>query len=293
MASGQKNKDLYHILGVAPGASTDEIKKSYRRKAREMHPDIDHENPWAEDDFKDLSAAYQILSDKNQRAKYDRGELNDIGRKRRTSSKKPDAKAESGKPNEKQKKKRPSDFDGFFRDRGGPDIDGVDVNYVLKVDFLEAARGADREMKTTNGSKLKVKVPPGTISGQVLRLKGQGMRGFGKGRDGDAMIEVEVEPHPIFKCDGRDISTEEPVGLEEAILGGKIQVETIDGIVSVSVPKNANTGTKLRLKGRGLADGGRKGGARGDHYVTLVVTLPNKPDPELEEFIRKRSEKDE
>lgn len=279
MAAGQKNKDLYRVLSVAPDASAEEIKKSYRRKAREMHPDLDPENPWAEDAFKELSAAYQIVSDPVRRAQYDRGELSAEGHKRRSK-------------NDAHPSARKRGFEGFFRDRSGPNIDGVDVNYILKVDFLEAARGTERDMKTTNGAKLKVTVPPGTLSGQILRLKGQGMRGFGEGSNGDALIEVDVASHPIFHCEGRDILTEAPVSLEDAVLGGKIQVETIDGMVNVKVPENANTGTRLRLKGRGLADGGRKSAERGNHYVTLVITLPKEPDAELKAFIRKRAEEE-
>jgi DnaJ-class molecular chaperone len=268
-------------LGVAPDASPEEIKKSYRRKALEMHPDLDPGNPWAEDEFKELSAAYQILFDPVRRAQYDRGELTAGGQKRRAKP------APEPEPDAKPKRKG---FEGFFRQRPGPDIDGVDVTYNLSVDFLDAARGTNTELKTTHDSILKVNVPPGTLSGQVLRLKGQGMRGFGNGRDGDALVEIEVAPHPVFHCQGRDIFTDAPVALETAVLGGKIQVETIDGLVNVNVPANANTGTRLRLKGRGLADGGRKSGERGDHYVTLVLTLPKKPDPELTEFIRKRAD---
>ncbi len=279
MAAGQKNKDLYRVLGVASDASAEEIKKSYRRKAREMHPDLDPGNPWAEDAFKELSAAYQIVSDPVRRAQYDRGELNAEGRKRRPAN----------EPHQGAKKRG---FEGFFRDRSGPNIDGVDVNYTLNINFLDAARGTERDMKTTNGSTLKVTVPAGTLSGQVLRLKGQGMRGFGEGRNGDALIEVDVAPHAIFHCEGRDIHADVPVSLEDAVLGGKIQVETIDGMVNVKVPENANTGTRLRLKGRGLADGKRKDGERGNHYVTLVITLPKEPDVGLKEFIRKRAEEE-
>ncbi len=282
MAAKDKHSDLYRVLGVATDASAEEIKKSYRRKAREMHPDLDPGNPWAEEEFKELSAAYHILSDPVRRAQYDRGEISAEGRKRRA---KPEAASKPAKD-----KPRRSGFEGFFRERAGPDIDGVDVTYTLNVDFLDAARGANTDLSTTNGAVLKVMVPPGTTSGQILRLKGQGMRGFGKGRDGDALIEVEVAEHPVFRCKGRDIFTDAPVGLETAILGGKIQVETIDGMVNVSVPQNANTGTRLRLKGRGLADGGRKSGARGDHFVSLVLTLPKNADPELADFIRKRAE---
>lgn len=282
MSPKEKSSDLYRILGVPVDASPEELKKSYRRKAREMHPDLDPGNPWAEEEFKELSAAYQILSDPVRRAQYDRGEISAEGRKRRA---KPDDSSKS-----REKKSGKSGFEGFFRDRGGPDIDGVDVNYALGVDFLEAARGVSKEIKTTSGATLKVSVPPGTVSGQVLRLKGQGMRGFGKGKDGDALVEVEVAEHPVFKCKERDIYTDAPVNLETAVIGGKIQVETIDGMVNVSVPPNSNTGTRLRLKGRGLADGGRKSGERGDHFVSLVLTLPKKIDPELVEFIRRRAD---
>ncbi len=278
MALGTEPKDLYRILGVAPDATPTEIKSAYRRKAREMHPDIDPGNPWAEDEFKELSAAYGIISDPIRRAQYDRGELDAEGKKRKT-------RPEAAKPRPRR------GFEGFFRDRGkdSPKIDGVDVTYVLEVPFLDAARGTKKQMKTTHGKTLSVNVPPGTLDGQVLRLKDQGMRGFNGGRDGDALIEVKVQPHPIFRTEGRDIHTDVPVGLEDAVLGGKIQVETIDGLLNVTVPPNSNTGTRLRLKGRGLADGGRKDEARGDHYVCLTVTLPTKPDPELAEFIRSRA----
>lgn len=278
MARNPSSKTPYRILGVATDATAAEIKTAYRRKAREMHPDLDPDNPWAEEEFKRLSAAYQLLSDATERARYDRGDIDGDGRRKtsaRTSS--------AGKAETKSR-----GFEGFFKDRAGPDIDGVDVNYGLKVSFLEAARGAHKDIKTTHGATLKVNVPAGTLDGQVLRLKGQGMRGFGKGRDGDAMVGVEVETHPIYKCIGRNIHTEVPVDLDTAILGGKIQVETIDGMVNVNVPANSNSGGRLRLRGRGLAAGGRKTQERGDHYVTMIVTLPDKPDPELAAFIKGR-----
>lgn len=282
MARKPTSKEPYRILGVATDATAPEIKSAYRRKAREMHPDLDPDNPWAEDEFKRLSAAYQLLSDPTERARYDRGDIDGDGQRAkstRTSSRtKPEGRSET----------RSRGFEGFFKDRAGPDIDGVDVNYGLAVSFLEAARGVRKDIKTTHGAVLKVNVPAGTIDGQVLRLKGQGMRGFGKGRDGDAMIEVEVEQHLIYKCVGRDVHTEVPVDLDTAVLGGKIQVETIDGMVNVNVPANSNSGGRLRLRGRGLATGGRKSEERGDHYVTMIVTLPDKPDPELAAFIKSR-----
>jgi len=282
MARKSQITEPYRILGVATDATAAEIKSAYRRKAREMHPDLDPGNPWAEEEFKRLSAAYQLLSDAKERARYDKGDIDGSGRRAKSAN-------TSAKPKPDQASERKSrGFEGFFKDRAGPDIDGVDVDYHLKVSFLEAARGARKDIKTTHGATLKVNVPAGTIDGQVLRLKGQGMRGFGKGRDGDAMIEVEVEPHPIYKCVGRDIHTDVPVDLDTAVLGGKIQVETIDGMVNVNVPANSNSGGRLRLRGRGLATGGRKSEERGDHYVTMIVTLPDKPDPALAEFIKGR-----
>lgn len=282
MARKTQSTEPYRILGVATDATAAEIKSAYRRKAREMHPDLDPDNPWAEEEFKRLSAAYQLLSDEKERARYDRGDIDGSGR--RATSAKTTTKPQSDSSSERKSR----GFEGFFKNRAGPDIDGVDVDYHLKVSFLEAARGARKDIKTTHGATLKVNVPAGTIDGQVLRLKGQGMRGFGKGRDGDAMIEVEVEPHSIYKCVGRDIHTEVPVDLDTAVLGGKIQVETIDGMVNVNVPANSNSGGRLRLRGRGLATGGRKSEERGDHYVTMIVTLPDKPDPALAEFIKGR-----
>lgn len=282
MARKPSSKTPYRILGVATDATASEIKSAYRRKAREMHPDLDPDNPWAEEDFKRLSAAYQLLSDSKERARYDRGDIDGEGQRAKSAKSSPRAKS-AGKS-----ERTSHGFEGFFKDRAGPDIDGVDVNYGLQVSFLEAARGAQKDIKTTHGATLKVNVPAGTVDGQVLRLKGQGMRGFGKGRDGDAMVEVEVEPHSVYKCEGRDVHTEVPVDLDTAVLGGKIQVETIDGMVNVNVPANSNSGSRLRLRGRGLAAGGRKSEERGDHYVTMIVTLPDKPDPELAAFIKGR-----
>lgn len=286
MARKPADKKLYQILGVATDASASDIKAAYRRKAREMHPDLDPDNPWAEDEFKALSAAYQLLSDKDKRVRYDSGEIDPEGKRTKSSRAGGRSARDANKKTQAGSKTRDPGGDG--KGRGGPDIDGVDVNYSLNVSFLEAARGTRKDIKTTHGATLKVNVPEGTIDGQVLRLKGQGMRGFGSGRDGDAMVEVEVEPHPIYKCSGRDVHTEVPVDLDTAVLGGKIQVETIDGMVNVNVPANSNSGGRLRLRGRGLASGGRKSTERGDHYVTLIVTLPEKPDTELADFIRNR-----
>jgi DnaJ-class molecular chaperone len=159
---------------------------------------------------------------------------------------------------------------------------GQDVQYRLPLDFLDAVNGAKRQLTLPEGSKLDVTIPPGVRDGQILRLRGKGRPGIGGGPPGDALIEIEVRPHPLFTRKGDDIHVELPISLKEAVLGGKVSVPTPSGSVTMTVPKWSNTGTALRLKGKGVP---RPDGTRGDEYVTLNVVLPDKPDPELEKFV--------
>ena len=274
-------KDPYRILGVPRTATPGEIKKAYRKLAGKHHPDKDPGNPGAEEKFKDISAAYNLLSDAKKKKSYDRGEI-DLGGAR------PWPRSRSGS---RQGAKSP--FDRFFRHRAARDgagvkVRGADVTYTLKVDFIEAARGVTKNVSMTNGKRLAVRIPPGTGDGQVLRLKQQGMGGLGGGESGNAHVTIEVEPHPLFRRDGEDIHIELPVTLSEAVLGAKIEAPTIDGLVSLSVPEGSNTGTSLRLKGKGLNGGGK---GRGDQYVNLKVVLPNKPDKDLKALVRKWADK--
>jgi DnaJ-class molecular chaperone len=273
--------DPYKTLGVRPSASEAEIKKSYRKLARENHPDLDPGNPKAEEKFKDISAAYDLLSDPVSRGKFDRGEIDAHGAKKRNQ------RAGFG------------GFGGFgrsgnanpFRQRGrkGPGIrvNGADVEYSLSIDFLESAKGGTKYISTTNGKRLKVSVPAGIANGATLRLKNQGMPGVGGGKAGDALVDIEVQPDPMFRREETDILLEVPVTLPEAILGAKIEVPTIDGPVSLSVPKGSNTGTILRLKGKGmpLPKANTQSPQRGDQYVTLKVVLPREQDDALIDFI--------
>ncbi len=260
-------KDPYEILGVAPDASADELKSAYRRLARELHPDIDPGNPWAEDEFKELAAAYDLLSDPGRRARLEEGEP--AAPRKRPSRPKP-----------KQPKQ------GTKRSKtAGLKIKGADVEYSLRVDFMEAALGAERHISMATGKRLKVKIPPGTEDGRVLRLKGQGMSGIGGAADGNAFVEILVDPHPIFRRDKFDIHVDVPVTLPEAVLGGKIEAPTVHGVVTVTVPKGSNTGTSLRLKGKGLPGGGKSNGAKGDAFVHLRVVLPKKPDKAFIRFL--------
>jgi len=275
--------DPYEILGLRSTASQDEIKKAYRGLARERHPDTDRGNPWAEDEFKELSRAYAILSDPKTRAKYDRGEIDGKGAVRAGGGRTKPATGRAWKPGSQ----RPAEK------RTPIKIHGTDVEYDLTVPFLDAAKGCVKHVSMTNGKRLKVSIPRGTEDGTLLRLKGQGMPGIGGGRDGDALVEVSVATDPVFRSEETDIHIELAVSLPEAVLGCKIAAPTIDGPVTVMVPACSNTGTILRLKGKGLhkkpdkgSDKAANGGeARGDQYVTLKVILPRKPDQSFVDFI--------
>jgi DnaJ-class molecular chaperone len=290
-------RDPYEILGVAKGADIKEVKKAYRKLARQLHPDLHPGDTKAENQFKEVSSAHQFLSNADQKARYDRGEIDASGAPRaertfyRTYA--------DGRPGS-----RYSDPQEVFRDPDGMDIfadlfRGVrhsaawqaeqmrhaDTRHRLEIDFLDAANGAVREIVLPGGKRLKVTIPPGATDGQVLRLRGQATQSAGGGRAGDVLIEIEVRSHPMFTRKGDDIHAELPITLPEAVLGARIEVPTVAGNVTLTVPKGANTGTRLRVKGKGvMAPGGR---GRGDHYVTFKVMLPDKPDPELAELVEK------
>jgi len=293
-------RDPYELLGVKRDASADDIKKAYRKLAKSLHPDLNPGKPEVEKRFKDVTAAYDLLSDAQKRAKFDRGEIDAEGNPRADQAFRDAWARRGGDPwgggGGGGAGFDPSDiFDELFggqrRRAGGRHAGGgasfrargADVNYKLTVDFLEAARGGTRRIKLADGRTLDVNIPPGTESGQVLRLKQQGTSGLGGGPAGDAYIEITVAPHALFQRDGNDIRIEVPVSLQEAVLGASIEVPTIDGRVALKLPKGSNTGTRLRLKGRGVAAG--RGGERGDQYVTLKVVLPDPPDAALAKFV--------
>ena len=253
-------RDPYRVLKVARDAGGDTIHKAFRALAREMHPDSDPANPWAEEEFKELSAAYDFLSDAGKRDAFDRGEI--------------DA---AGTPRGRGRPRRGG--------RAGPlKVRGADVSYALQVDFLEAAHGTARRVAMTNAKRLNVQVPPGTRDGQTLRLDGQGMPGVGGGGAGDALVEISVKPDPLFARRGNDVLIEVPVTLQEAVLGAPIEVPTIDGTVSVTVPEGSNSGSVLRLRGKGIQ---RPSGGRGNQLVTLKVVLPGKKDRAFTDFVRR------
>ncbi|MGH6618543.1 MAG: DnaJ C-terminal domain-containing protein [Alphaproteobacteria bacterium] len=292
-------RDPYSVLGVAKGASEGEIKSAYRKLAKKLHPDVNPGNKEVEQKFKEVSAAYNLLSDKEKRGKYDRGEINADGSPRYDSAFHRAYSQPGGGRGGYDFTQGGGDFEDIFSDlfgrarRGGgaaggrrtytPQAKGNDVQYTVQVTFAEAAKGIRRRITLYDGKSLDVTIPPGTEDGQTLRLKGQGMPGLGGGA-GDAYVTVQVQQDPMFERDGSDIHVTVPVTLDEAILGGKIRVPTIDGPVSVSVPPGSNTGSRLRLKGKGVSK--QPGAARGDQIVHLEVVLPDRPDDELRSFLQ-------
>jgi DnaJ-class molecular chaperone len=281
--------DPYELLGVKKDASQDDIQKAYRRLAKKLHPDLNPGNKKAEEQFKNVSAAYDLLGDPQKRARFDRGEIDASGAERPRHRYYRDFSEGTG--NQYSNDAGFSDFadvddivsDIFGRQRrSNVRRRGADVHYQLSLDFLDAINGGKQTITLPDGTALDVTIPPGTRDGQILRLRGKGRPGSNGGPAGDALIQIEVRAHPVFTLKGDDIYAEMPISLREAVLGGKISVPTPTGPVTMTVPKWSTTGTVLRLKGKGAA---RPDKSRGDEYVTLKVMLPEKPDPELERFV--------
>lgn len=281
--------DPYTALGVKRDVSQEDIQKAYRRLAKKLHPDLNPGNKAAEEQFKEISAAYDLLGDPEKRLRFDRGEIDASGQERPAQRFYRDF-AEGG-GHAYSSDAGFSDFPGaediiseIFGRQGRANVRrrGADVHYHLTLDFLDAINGGKQQLTLPDGSSLDVAIPPGIRDGQVLRLRGKGRPGLNGGPAGDALIEIEVRAHPLFQRVEDDIHVELPVPLADAVLGGRISVPTPTGPVTMKVPKWSNTGSVLRLKGKGVP---RPDGTRGDEYVALKIVLPEKPDPELERLI--------
>jgi DnaJ-class molecular chaperone len=288
--------DPYKTLGVSKDAPQDEIRKAYRKLAKENHPDLNPGNAEAEKRFKEISAAYYIVGDEAKRKRFDAGEIDDQGTER--PERKYYREYAEADPNFRYSRSSGGgeqdfgDMDDIFADlfrgrRGGGGeglrIPGADVRYTLPVEFLEAANGASKTVHMPDGKTLDIKIPAGIRQGQILRLKGQGQPGIGGGPPGDALVEVTIGPSAQFTRDGNNIRSVLPITIGEALNGATVRAETIDGAVDVKIPKGANSGTTMRLRGKGVAD--QKGGTRGDHMLELRVTLPDTADPELAAYV--------
>jgi DnaJ-class molecular chaperone len=293
-------KNPYEVLGVASSASDDEIQKAFRRLAKKSHPDLHPGDKKAEERFKDINAAYDILGDAAKRARFDRGEIDANGNEIRQNPFARGARQGAGGGFGGGQHFSFEDLDlgdlfgGMFRGgqggpRGGDPFGGgrpgrgEDQRFMLEVDFEEAAVGATKRLTLPNGKSLDVNIPAGINEGQTIRLKGQGGQSHG-GPAGDALIEVKVRPHPTFRREGRDIYAEVPISLGEAVAGGKVQVPTVHGPVAMTVPKWTNGGARMRLKGKGVP--ATKSEPAGDQYVVFEIVLPKTPDKELEDFVK-------
>ncbi len=283
-------RDPYDVLGVQKTDSASAIRTAYRKLAKKHHPDVNPGKPEAAERFSEISAAYDILSDADKRARYDSGEIDAAGNEvppQRPFYRDHGNAAGRGKY---QGDISPEDLESIFAQAfgGGGGFPGgggqrftargADAHYTLTVGFLDAANGSTRRITLPEGRTLDVRIPVGARDGQMLRLKGQGMSGLGGGPSGDAIVEIAVAPHPLFRREGDDVIIELPVTVQEAVLGASLEVPTIKGPVRLTVPPNSGTGTRLRLRGRGIREG--------HQYVQLHVVLPPTEEPELAEFLK-------
>jgi len=303
--------DLYQQLGVKRGASEAEVKKAYRSLAKQLHPDRNKDNPKAAERFNKVTQAYDILSDKDRRAKYDRGEIDEDGNPRMPfgggfggggGGARPGGTGSAGGFEgfggaggfdagtadlsdlfeglfgAATGGSRRGGFEGFGR-RGRAPQKGADVAYRLKVPFIDAATLKPQRVTLQAGKTVDLKLPNGVETGSRIRLAGQGQPG--PAGNGDAIVTIEVAPHPFFTRDGKDIRLMLPVTLKEAVLGAKVKVPTAEGPVMLTIPKGSSSGKILRLKGRGFTD---KSGKRGDQLVCLSIDVPE-GDAALEKFV--------
>ncbi len=290
-------QDPYQELGVARSASADELRKAFRKLAKLHHPDKNPGDKASEDRFKRVSAAFDLLGDAEKRRKFDAGEIDADGREI--------MRGYGGNPYGQQGGFGGAEFEGvdlneilgeMFGDRRGGGRGGrgggrrggrgrrfasrgADVHGRLEIDLEESIVGGMRRIDFSDGRTLDITIPAGAVEGQSLRLKGQGAPG--PAGPGNAFIELAIRPHPIYRREGDTLTMDLPIGVPDAVLGGKVQAPTPDGPVTLSVPKGSNSGSILRLKGRGV---GGPQGRRGDLLARLVVTLPETVDGELERF---------
>ena len=297
-------RDPYEVLGVAKGASEADIKKAFRGLAKKHHPDKHAGDATAQKKFQEISAAYDILGDKDKRAQFDAGAIGNDGN------------AKGFDPRQGGGFRQGSPF-GFGAGGGNKDFHfsfdeaegsggggfedilagmmgggrraqsraarGEDFTAAVTVSLNEAVEGGTRRIALQNGEQIDVKIPVGVKDGQTIRVKGRGGAGRGGGPNGDVLLQIAVAAHPFITRDGKDLRMDLPVTLKEAVAGGKVTVPTLSGALSLNVPAASNTGSTLRLKGKGVPANGRD--EAGDLYVRLVISLPESPDPALKAFV--------
>ena len=295
----------YKILGVSKTATQDEIKKAYRKLAKTLHPDLHPDDPDKQAEFQAVAAANDLLGNADKRRRFDAGEIDASGQERperqyyhQYASQDAGERYDGGFGREGsgqgfgqgsgqgsgpgQEEDLSDLFSNLFGRRpqgsGGAHREfherGPDLRYQFQVDFLGAALGAKRAVTMPDGNSIEISVPAGVRDGQTLRLRGKGAPGYGKGPAGDALVTIAVAPHPVFTRDGDDIEMELPITFDEAVLGAKVDVPTIQGSVAMTIPPGASSGQRLRLKGKGI----KRTTTAGDQTVRLKIVLPNKVD---------------
>ena len=297
--------DPYTVLGVSRSATDDNIRKAFRGLAKKLHPDVNPGDTAAAERFKQISQAYELLGDADKRRRFDAGEIDAAGEPRHTY-----AGGFHGRPGPgggAGPGRGPADDLGFgdiFSDlfggrgprgfgAGGPggggfaggqfSGKGADVRYTLQVDLAEAVKGARKRVTLPGGAALDLNVPAGVDDGRILRLKGKGQPGINGGPPGDALVEITVRPNRDFERDGNNIRSELPISIDEAVLGGKVAVETIWGAVNLTIPKGTSSGQTFRLRGKGVKD--EATGTSGDQLVAVKIVLPDEIDDELAYFL--------
>ena len=306
-------RDPYEVLGVPRGASAAAIKSAYRKLAKKHHPDANKNDPKSAARFAELNTANEILGDEQKRKQFDRGEIDAEGRPRFQGFPGGDPRARGGPGGFETHTFRtggagPGGFGGggfedilnsmfggaasrgarpgggttFEFDTGGIALD-LDLSVTMTVSLEESVRGVEKRVRLPTGKELDVKIPPGVVAGQQIRLKGQGETAPGH-RPGDLLITVNITPHPYFKVEGSDLRLDLPITLYEAVLGGKVRVPTLGSPVELSIPKNTSSGRVFRLKGKGLP---KPTGTAGDLFVTTRIMLPDGNHAELESLMQK------
>ena len=319
-------RNPYEVLGVARGASESDIKKSFRRLAKKLHPDANKNDPKATARFSEINSAYEILGDEEKRKAFDRGEIDAEGKPRFSGHPGFDPRTGAGqhpgfggdtifetfthgpggfrRSTSRGGQQGSPGFEDFIGDifgsfgnrRGaahfenfepGPPPRGTDVAASASITLAEAAHGASKRVRLPTGKEVDVKIPVGITSGQTIRLRGQGLSGP-RAEPGDALITITVEPHPLLKPDGFDLRILIAIPLADAVLGASVRVPTLDGEVELKIPPRTSSGRVFRLKGKGLPN---KSGGHGDLLVGVQIALPEERDEELEALLRRRSEK--